>query len=58
MLAGKSGAATITVSTPRHFTTHFALRDQRVRSLNYMDRKQAQRIDRFAQFALAAAPRH
>ncbi len=55
MLAGKSGAATITGFDASAFTTHFACEIKWFDPLNYMDRKQAQRIDRFAQFALAAA---
>jgi 3-oxoacyl-[acyl-carrier-protein] synthase II len=55
MLAGKSGAATITGFDASAFTTHFACEIKGFDPLNYMDRKQAQRIDRFAQFALAAA---
>ena len=55
MLAGKSGAATITGFDATAFTTHFACEIKGFDPLNYMDRKQAQRIDRFAQFALAAA---
>ncbi len=55
MLAGKSGAATITAFDASAFTTHFACEIKGFDPLNFMDRKQAQRIDRFAQFALAAA---
>ena len=55
MLAGKSGAATITGFDASAFTTHFACEIKGFDPLNFMDRKQAQRIDRFAQFALAAA---
>ena len=55
MLAGKSGAATITGFDASAFTTHFACEIKGFDPHNYMDRKQAQRIDRFAQYALASA---
>jgi 3-oxoacyl-[acyl-carrier-protein] synthase II len=55
LLAGKSGAATITAFDASAFTTHFACEVKGFDPLKYLDRKQAQRLDRFAQFAVAAA---
>jgi 3-oxoacyl-[acyl-carrier-protein] synthase II len=55
LLEGKSGAATITAFDASAFTTHFACEVKGFDPLNYLDRKQAQRLDRFAQFAVAAA---
>lgn len=55
LLAGKSGAATITGFDASAFTTHFACEVKGFDPLNYFDRKQAQRLDRFAQFAVAAS---
>src|ERR1700722_1449141 len=55
MLAGKSGAATITAFDASAFTTHFACEIKGFDPLNYLDRKQAQRLDKFAQYAVAAA---
>ena len=55
LLAGKSGAATITGFDASAFTTHFACEVRGFDPLNYFDRKQAQRLDRFAQFAVAAS---
>jgi 3-oxoacyl-[acyl-carrier-protein] synthase II len=55
LLAGKSGAATITGFDASPFTTHFACEVKNFDPLRYLDRKQAQRLDPFAKFAVAAA---
>src|SRR5215469_4353191 len=55
LLAGKRGAATITGFDASAFTTHFACEVRGFDPLKYLDRKQAQRLDRFAQFAVAAS---
>jgi len=55
LLAGKSGAATITGFDASAFTTHFACEVKGFDPLKYLDRKQAQRLDKFAQYAVAAA---
>jgi 3-oxoacyl-[acyl-carrier-protein] synthase II len=55
LLAGKSGAATITGFDASAFTTHFACEIKGFDPLNYLDRKQSQRLDRFAQYAVAAS---
>jgi 3-oxoacyl-[acyl-carrier-protein] synthase II len=55
MLQGQSGAATITSFDASAFTTHFACELKGFDPLKTLDRKQAQRLDRFAQYAVAAA---
>ena len=55
MLGGRSGAATITSFDASAFTTHFACELKGFDPLKTLDRKQAQRLDRFAQYAVAAA---
>jgi 3-oxoacyl-[acyl-carrier-protein] synthase II len=59
LLAGKSGAGPITYFDTTHFNTKFACQvNNQYNSfdpLNYMDRKLAQRVDPFTQFALAAS---
>lgn len=55
LLAGKSGAARITRFDPEKFKTQFAceLKDFDVK--DYIDRKEARRMDRFTQYALVVA---
>lgn len=55
LVAGKSGAAPITYFDTTHFDTKFACEVKGFDPLNYMDRKLAQRVDLFTQFALAAS---
>jgi 3-oxoacyl-[acyl-carrier-protein] synthase II len=55
LLAGKSGAAPITYFDTTFFDTKFACEVKNFDPLNYMDRKLAQRVDPFTQFALAAS---
>jgi beta-ketoacyl-acyl-carrier-protein synthase II len=55
LVAGKSGAAPITYFDTTHFDTKFACEIKGFDPLNYMDRKLAQRVDLFTQFALAAS---
>jgi len=55
LIAGKSGAAPITYFDTIHFDTKFACEVKNFDPLNYMDRKLAQRVDPFTQFALAAS---
>ncbi len=54
-LAGKSGAAPITYFDASDYDTKFACELKNFDPHNYMDRKLAQRVDPFAQYALAAA---
>ncbi len=55
LLAGKSGAAPITYFDTTHYDTKFACEIKGFDPLNFMDRKLAQRVDLFTQFALAAS---
>jgi 3-oxoacyl-[acyl-carrier-protein] synthase II len=55
LLAGKSGAGPITYFDTTHFDTKFACQLKNFDPLNYMDRKLAQRVDPFTQFALASS---
>lgn len=55
LIAGKSGAAPITYFDTTYFKTKFACEVKGFDPLNYMDRKLAQRVDLFTQFALAAS---
>lgn len=54
-LAGKSGAARIVRFDPEQYDTKIACEVKGFDPLNYMDRKAAQRMDLFAQFAMAVA---
>lgn len=53
--AGKSGAAPITHFDPSLHKTHFACEVKGFNVTDYMDRKEARKLDRFAQFAMVAA---
>lgn len=55
LLAGKSGAATITYFDTSLFGTHFACEVKGFKATDYMDRKSAQRMDPFSQFAVVAS---
>ncbi len=55
LLAGKSGAAPITYFDTTNFDTKFACQLKGYDPLNTMDRKLAQRVDPFTQYALTAA---
>lgn len=55
MMQGDSGAAPITHFDASSFKTHFACELKGFDPRNYMDRKQAGRLDPFCQYALAAA---
>ncbi len=54
-LAGKSGIANITYFDTAQYDTKFAGELKGFDPHNYMDRKLAQRVDQYAQYALAAA---
>ncbi len=54
-LRGESGVDYITAFDPSPFETKFAAEVKGFDPLNYMDRKDARRTDRFTQFAIAAA---
>lgn len=55
LISGKSGAAPITYFDTTHYDTKFACEVKNFDPLNFMDRKLAQRVDLFTQFALAAS---
>lgn len=55
LLAGKSGAAPITLFDASKFKTRFACEVKGFDPNNYFDRKESRRYDRYTQFALVAA---
>jgi len=55
LIAGKSGAATITRFDPSVFKTRFACEVKGFDPLNFFERKDVKRFDRYAQFAMVAA---
>lgn len=52
--AGKSGCAPITYFDTEHFKTKFACEIKNFQVTDFIDRKEARRMDRFAQYALVA----
>ncbi len=54
LVAGKSGAATITYFDPSPYDTHFACELKGFKATDFLDRKTAQRMDPFAQYAMVA----
>lgn len=55
LLAGVSGAAPITLFDASKFKTHFACEVKGLNINDYIDRKEARKMDRYAQLALIAA---
>lgn len=55
LLAGKSGAAAITYFDAALFGTRFACEVKGFKATDFMDRKSAQRMDPFAQYAVVAS---
>ena len=55
LLAGKSGSARITRFDPEKFKTQFACELKGFDVKDYIDRKEARRMDRFTQYALVVA---
>jgi 3-oxoacyl-[acyl-carrier-protein] synthase II len=55
LLAGESGAGPITQFDSTDYTVHFACEVKDFDPANWIERKQARRMDRFAQLILAAA---
>jgi len=55
LLAGKNGVDRITLFDTTNFTTKIAGEVKNFDPLKYFDRKEARRMDRFTQFAVAAA---
>ncbi len=54
LVSGKSGAAPITYFDPSEFKTKFACELKDFNVLDFMDRKEARKQDRFTQYALVA----
>src|SRR3954470_10418901 len=55
LVAGRSGAAEITQFDSSDYAVHFACEVKGFDPTQYIDRKQARRMDRFAHLVLAAA---
>ncbi|MCC5917556.1 MAG: beta-ketoacyl-ACP synthase II [Cryomorphaceae bacterium] len=55
LITGKSGAAPITLFDPEKFKTRFACEVKNFDANDYIDRKEARRMDRFTHFAMVAA---
>ncbi|MFC4665519.1 beta-ketoacyl-ACP synthase II [Falsiporphyromonas endometrii] len=55
LIAGKSGAGPITLFDASKFKTQFACEVKNFNVLDYFDRKEARRFDRYAQFAMVAS---
>ena len=55
LVAGKSGAQTITRFNPENFKTKFACEVKDFNIETYLDRKEARKMDLFSQYAIAAA---
>src|SRR5919204_5959854 len=55
LVAGRSGAAEITQFDSSRFSVHFACEVKGFDPTQYIDRKQARRMDRFAHLIVAAA---
>ena len=55
LISGKSGAALITYYDTEKHKTKFACEVKGFNIENYMDRKEARRLDKFAQYAIAAS---
>lgn len=55
LVAGKSGCAPITYFDTEKFKTKFACELKNFDVLEFFDRKEARKLDRFAQYALVAS---
>ena len=55
LLLGKSGAGPITHFDPSRFKTQFACEVKNFKPLDFFDRKEARKYDRYAQFGIVAA---
>jgi len=54
LVNGQSGAATITLFDATNFKTQFACEVKDFNPIDFLDRKEARKLDRFCQFALVA----
>ena len=55
LVAGRSGAAPITLFDARQHSTHFACEVKGFDPLRFIEKKDVKKVDRFIQFAIAAA---
>lgn len=55
LISGKSGAAPITYFDTEKFKTKFACELKNFNATDFLDRKEARKMDRFAQYAMVAA---
>ncbi|WP_338355962.1 beta-ketoacyl-ACP synthase II [Yeosuana marina] len=55
LIGGKSGAAPITYFDTEKFKTKFACELKNFQATDFLDRKEARKMDRFAQYAMVAA---
>jgi len=55
LVAGKSGSAPITYFDTEKFKTKFACELKNFNALDFFDRKEARKLDRFAQYAIVAS---
>ncbi|WP_016990741.1 beta-ketoacyl-ACP synthase II [Flavobacterium sp. ACAM 123] len=55
LINGVSGAAPITYFDPAKFRTHFACELKNFNAEDYLDRKEARKMDRYAQYAMVAS---
>ena len=55
LISGKSGCAPITYFDAEKFKTKFACELKNFNALDYFDRKEARKLDRFAQYALVSS---
>lgn len=55
LMAGRSGGAPITYFDTTEFDTHFACQLKDYVATNYLDRKSAQRMDAYSQYAIVAS---
>ncbi|NNC49186.1 MAG: beta-ketoacyl-ACP synthase II [Flaviramulus sp.] len=55
LISGKSGAAPITYYDTEKFKTNFACELKNFNATDFLDRKEARKMDRFAQYAMVAA---
>jgi len=55
LVSGKSGAAPITLFNAENFKTNFACEIKEFNPTDFLDRKEARKLDRFCQFAMVSA---
>lgn len=55
LISGKSGAAPITYYDTEKFKTKFACELKNFNATDFLDRKEARKMDKFAQYAMVAA---